>query len=131
MTEEVDKKSRVVTLQTDLDCLLYNVDHGAPNFHAFSNDYKADLVIRVVDLNDKLQGCIPCDKVLMIKYSDTIAAKYRDKDSTLWKKEEGNGISYYELKVDVKPEIVCDFIKAIYEKRGVGLNTNRELFMVN
>jgi len=115
MSVEVDQRIQVVNFERDLSCLKYETDHGAPNFHASANDYRADLLIKVIDSNDELQGCIPCDKVLIVKYFDQIAAKYQEESGTLWKKEEEQGISVYELKVDVEPQIVCDLIKSIYD----------------
>jgi len=115
MSIETDQRIQVVTFERDLSCLKYETDHGAPNFHACFHDYRADLLIKVIDSNDELQGCIPCDKVLIVKYFDQIAAKYKEESGTLWKKEEKQGISVYELKVDVEPQIVCDFIKSIYD----------------
>jgi len=115
MSVEVDQRIQIVNFERDLSCLKYETNHGAPNFHASANDYRADLLIKVIDSNDELQGCIPCDKVLIVKYFDQIAAKYQEKSGTLWKKEEEQGISVYDLKVDVEPQIVCDFIKSIYD----------------
>ena len=55
MPIEVEQRIQIVNFERDLSCLKYETDHGAPNFHASVNDYRADLLIKVIDSNNKLQ----------------------------------------------------------------------------
>ena len=112
--------NQTITFDRDLTCLEYKTDHGAPNFHAATRDLNSDLIIKVFDTNEQqergeLQGCIPCDKALIIQHVDQIKLKFNEASGTIWSKKEESGLSVFELTTHIEPELVCDFIKTIYD----------------
>jgi len=107
-----------VNFDQDLSYLEYKTNHGAPNFHAITRDCYCDLLIKVFDLDDKLQGCIPCDKALAIQEIGQIALKFKETSGTIWSDDKEHGMSVFDLKTHIEPEIVSDFIRAIYEGKA-------------
>ena len=108
MTDNKKRPDQTLIFHRNLTCLEYKTNHGAPIYHAETRDLNSDLLIKVFDRNGKLQGCIPCDKGLIIKHSLKIV------ESSAWINEEENETSIFELKTDIKPDLVCDFIKTLY-----------------
>ena len=106
---------RLIKINRNLSCVQYKTDHGAQVFHATTRDYKSDLLIKVSNTNGELQGCIPCDKAMVVEFSAQIASKFKDSAGTTWKKEEDLGMSVYNLTLDIEPQTVCDFFKSIYD----------------
>ena len=107
--------NRTIIFERDLSCVEYKKDHGAPNFHAKTADFNCDLLIKVSNLDGKLQGCIPCDKALIIEHVDQIKTKFNENSGTSWSEKEEHGLSVFDLTTHIEPELVRDFIKIIYE----------------
>ena len=58
------------SIPTDLSHLKYDVDNGAPNFHVTELDIGADLLIKIVGIDNEVQGFIPCHCSFLMKYME-------------------------------------------------------------
>ena len=96
-----EPRTKTVNFERDLVCVEYKTNHGAPIFHATTRDYKSDLLIKVINLNDDLVGCIPCDKVLVTKYFDQIGSKFKVTSGTIWNQRG----TLYKTAPHIRPEI--------------------------
>ena len=115
--EELKKKDaqseQTIIFDEDITCLEYKTNHGAPIFHAATRDQNSDLMIKIFHPDGDLRGCIPCDEALIIQHIDTIKLKFRQ--GSIWSKKIERGLKVFDLITEIEPELVCDFIKIIYE----------------
>ena len=74
-------------------------------------------MIKIFHPDGDLRGCIPVDEALIIQHIDTIKLKFRQ--GSIWSKKIERGLRVFDLITEIEPELVCDFIKIIYEGQTV------------